>query len=129
MKTGFLTAALTATLTITAPVRAELAGDQITAALSGQSIRGTGPSGPYRVTFHPDGTVQGVAGLNDEFQDSGTWWVKDNSLCRRYETWFEGKTGCYQIRIEGRVILWLIDGIVVSKDQILSLTTPLNKGT
>jgi len=66
-------------LTLAAPARSgdtsvgpTLDGTQIEVALTNSASKGVNSYGnPYTVWFLPDGRLDGVAGVNDEFLDSG----------------------------------------------------------
>ncbi len=85
-----------------------LSGGQIEAALTNSATKGVNSyDNPYTVWFLPGGRLDGVAGKADEFVDGGEWWVEDNYLCRRWNVWLDGATGCYQVVINEGTIYWL----------------------
>jgi hypothetical protein len=105
-------ACLTATIALVglAPaIAAEpLKGPQIESTLSGATTSGVNAFGnPYTVHILADGSTEGVAGVNDEYQDSGTWWIEGDTYCRRWNTWLEGQTACFSVMIEGGTVSWL----------------------
>ncbi|MEM6375495.1 MAG: hypothetical protein AAF686_04595 [Pseudomonadota bacterium] len=73
--------------------------------MSGATITGTNSFGnPYSVTFASNGSVSGVAGLNNEFTDTGSWWMDGAKFCRQYKSWFEAKAACFGISTEAGVV-------------------------
>ena len=59
-----------------------------------------------------------MAGYDDEYADSGTWWVEGDTLCRRWSAWLEGATDCFSVTIEDAKIHWthVESGDVVTED-------------
>jgi hypothetical protein len=85
-----------------------LAGYEIEAALTNSAAKGVNQYGnPYTVWFLPAGRLDGIAGKSDEFVDAGEWWIEDDYLCRRWNTWLDGATGCFQVVITDGTIYWL----------------------
>ncbi|MEM6481072.1 MAG: hypothetical protein AAF922_19665 [Pseudomonadota bacterium] len=88
--------------------------------MSGATITGTNSFGnPYSVTFAANGTVAGVAGLNDEFKDTGSWWMDEAKFCRQYSEWFEGKAACFGVSTDGDVVRFhSANGAVVDQARL-----------
>ncbi len=85
-----------------------LSGPEIESALSGATTSGVNAYGnPYTVHILPGGTTEGVAGTNDEYQDSGAWWVEGDTYCRRWNTWLDGQTACFSVIIEDGTVTWV----------------------
>jgi len=77
-------------------------------ALGNATTQGVNEYGnPYTVRFLENGTIEGVAGHNDEYKDTGSWWIEGDMLCRRWNEWLEGATGCFNAVIDGDRIRWL----------------------
>ncbi|MCP4876002.1 MAG: prolyl oligopeptidase family serine peptidase [Gammaproteobacteria bacterium] len=82
--------------------------------LSGAEIRQLMPSGklkginaygnPYTVSYSADGEMSGVAGKADEYSDTGKWWVKDDTFCRQYTSWLNGKADCFMVSVAADAI-------------------------
>lgn len=45
--------------------------------------------------------------LNGSAADNRRWWVNSEKLCPRWQTWLDGKTYCFTLRQEGRVVHWV----------------------
>ena len=85
-----------------------LTGTEIEVALTNSASRGVNQYGnPYTVWFLPAGRLDGVAGKSDEYVDAGEWWIEENYLCRRWNTWLDGAPGCFQVVITDGTIYWL----------------------
>jgi|GEM_PF-6124578 len=85
-----------------------LSGGQIEGALTNSATKGVNSYGnPYTVWILSAGRLDGVAGKSDEFVDTGEWWIEDNFFCRRWNTWLDGATGCFQVVITDGTIYWL----------------------
>ncbi|MBT5434218.1 MAG: hypothetical protein P8Q36_20015 [Alphaproteobacteria bacterium] len=81
---------------------------RIEAALTNGASEGVNSyDNPYTVWFLPGGRLDGVAGVDDEYVDSGQWWLEDDYFCRSWNTWLNGETGCFQVVIDGETIYWL----------------------
>ncbi len=91
-------------------------------ALAGSTTMGVNSYGnPYTVRILADGTTTGVAGHNDEFVDSGSWWIENDMYCRRWNTWLDGATGCFHVVIEGDKVRWLnADGSLAREEDYIA---------
>ena len=91
-------------------------------ALAGSTTMGVNSYGnPYTVHILDDGTTTGIAGHNDEFVDSGSWWIEDGMYCRRWNTWLGGATGCFHVVIEGDKVRWLnADGSLAREEDYIA---------
>ncbi|MEM7291842.1 MAG: hypothetical protein AAF420_00440 [Pseudomonadota bacterium] len=97
-----------------------LDGAAIKVLFAGKSISGVNSFGnPYRVEYLKDGNMDGVAGFNNEYVDTGRWWIDGDKFCRQYSTWFEGVAGCYGISVEGDSVRFHGDDGNVLSESIL----------
>jgi len=79
-----------------------LDGAQIRATVSGHKIVGVNDlESPYTIWFQPGGTVNGILGKKNQFDDHGRWWVKDNKLCMHWELWVFAQVTCYDVDLTG----------------------------
>ena len=75
-------------------------GDQISAAISGNTVQGSMiASGAYTEFYAEDGTIKG-----DGY--TGTWTVEGDAMCFDYG---EGAS-CWGVRINGDQVAWIKDG-------------------
>lgn len=59
---------------------------------------------PWRVTYGADGSLSGVSGWGYEHSDTGSWRIKDDLYCRRWNVWSGGDEACFTLFKEGRVL-------------------------
>jgi len=95
-----------------------LSGAQITEQFSGARIYARARFGEYLVDYKPNGEM---VGANRHEGDSGRWWVKGNTFCRKWNWWSDGKVSCFDIVIEGNTATWLMVG---TKTVLDSTTVP-----
>jgi hypothetical protein len=93
--------ALSVAFPIAAHAETIATGQEIAAAVSGNTIQGSmSSSGAYTEFYRADGTIKG--------QDyTGTWTVEGDAMCFDYG---EGKD-CWNVRIEGEAVTWVQDGV------------------
>lgn len=90
---------------IETPVIEFLSGAEIQQLIPSGKLKGINAYGnPYTISYTPDGVISGVAGKAGEYRDSGKWWVTDDTFCRQYESWLDGKAACYKVNLEGDAI-------------------------
>jgi hypothetical protein len=79
-----------------------LSGDDIRRHFAGARIVGVNDlESPYTIWFSTRGTLKGMLGTHNQFDDRGRWWVKGNRLCMHWELWLMGKPTCYDVALEG----------------------------
>ncbi|MBS9478726.1 hypothetical protein KIP89_16575 [Ancylobacter sp. VKM B-3255] len=104
-------------LLIAAPaVASELSAEDIRREIIGRHIFLAAPlGGEFPLNYHPDGKVDGdgdAVGLGRLAQpkDEGRWWIADDRLCQRFESWYDGKPMCFVLtRIGDGQVAWLRD--------------------
>jgi hypothetical protein len=100
--------ALAASLAALPAAAGQLDGAAIEAALAGATTSGVNVYGnPYTVHFRADGSLDGVAGADNDYADTGTWWIDGDTLCRRWTTWLDGKAACFFVVLDGGTITWI----------------------
>ena len=105
------------------PLRTE----QIKAALINHSVTGVSPGSGFSFTvFYPAyGKLEGEAGLWGLYQDEGTWSVKDDIYCARWQNWLENAERCYRVYLDKDAVYWVtLDGILQSKDKLVRKEKP-----
>jgi hypothetical protein len=89
----------------------QLQGETLKKAVSGKTVHLATPLGTLPIRFRLNGTMSGAAGelaaYTGSAADSGRWWVNSEKLCQRWQTWLDGKTYCFTLRQEGRVVHWV----------------------
>lgn len=105
--------------TAEAPPRQYLAGAEIRTLMPTGRLKGVNAYGnPYTISYTADGRMSGVAGNENEFKDTGKWWVKEDMFCRQYATWLNGTAACFRAVLDGGTISWYdAEGAFVSADR------------
>lgn len=76
-------------------------GDQINAAISGNTVQGSMmSSGAYTEFYAVDGTIKGK-------DYAGKWTVEGDAMCFTYEG---AAADCWQVKIAGESVTWVKDG-------------------
>ncbi len=76
-------------------------GEQITAAIGGNTVQGSMlEAGAYTEFYQADGVIKGA-------DYTAAWTIKDNQMCFDYG---EG-ADCWSVRIEGEAVTWVKDGV------------------
>jgi hypothetical protein len=76
-------------------------GDQIKAAISGNTVQGSMmASGAYTEFYAADGTIKGK-------DYAGKWRVNGDTMCFAYGT---DPENCWQVRLSGSAVTWVKDG-------------------
>ena len=76
-------------------------GEQITAAIGGNTVQGSMlEAGAYTEFYQADGVIKGA-------DYTAAWTIKDNQMCFDYG---EG-ADCWCVRIEGEAVTWVKDGV------------------
>jgi tetratricopeptide (TPR) repeat protein len=90
-----------------------MTGDQIRAAISGQTFVDTRPvrfAGTLN-TFDLSGTMDGrpqAGSPAEQFgSDQGKWWIEGDKFCRKWTRWQAGRTGCFSFVPDGDAINWI----------------------
>jgi hypothetical protein len=90
------------------PVMADrLSGDEIRQTVTGKRIYLAAPlGGEFPLFYQANGRVDGsgeAVGLGRLARpsDSGRWWVRGDSLCQQWQTWYEGKVMCFTLTTLG----------------------------
>jgi hypothetical protein len=105
--------ALLGALTATSASAELMSGPELRREIAGKRIYLATPLGGELPLFYArSGRVDGsgeAIGLGRYLapKDSGRWWIKGNSLCQKWQEWYDGKTQCFVItRAGGDQIRW-----------------------
>jgi hypothetical protein len=86
----------------TRPAGTRLSSDEIRSYYHGNRLEGKTVSGfSFTVEYSQDGTMSGQAGY---MSDTGTWSVRDDTLCRQWRSWFDGQMDCLVILRDGQAL-------------------------
>ena len=89
-------------------------GDEIRAAISGNTVQGNMDSGgPYAEFYEPGGTIKGK-------DYTGKWTVEGDSMCFEYEG---APKDCWNVDITGDQVRWIKDGASQGTGSILKGNT------
>ncbi|MFY9239976.1 MAG: hypothetical protein WAO78_14110 [Roseovarius sp.] len=84
-------------------------GDEITAAISGNTVQGSMvEAGAYTEFYDVDGTIKGA-------DYTGTWTVENDQMCFAYGE----APDCWSVSIEGDMVSWIKDGAVDGTGTLL----------
>lgn len=92
---------------LTGPAMAQpLAGDDIKSTISGKTVVLKTSLGSMPLAYGANGSVVGDGsgtGLGKFFapKETGTWWVKGDSMCQKFKTWYKGRTFCFKLEPAG----------------------------
>jgi hypothetical protein len=76
-------------------------GEQITAAISGNTVQGSMiASGAYTEFYGADGVIKGK-------DYSGKWRVNGDTMCFQYG---QDPEACWQVKLDGSQVTWVKDG-------------------
>ncbi|WP_371346021.1 hypothetical protein [Ancylobacter sp. IITR112] len=108
--------ALPLALTATPAAAQPLSGPEIREKIGGELVRLSTPYGlTLPLVYRDDGVVAGdISGFSIGAllapSEEGRWWVKDDRLCQKWPTWYDGRTYCFTITALGpNRIAWTRD--------------------
>ena len=111
-----------------APAVAEpLSGPEIKDRIGGELVRLSTPYGlTLPLVYRDDGVVSGdLSGFSIGAllapREEGRWWVKDDRLCQKWPSWYDGRTHCFTITSLGP------DKIAWTRDDGLAGTAELGR--
>lgn len=92
---------------------AALSGAGLKSAVAGKTVHVSTPVGSLPITYRANGTMTGrsrlLGGYSGPESDSGTWWVNNDRLCQRWQSWLDGKQHCYRMQVSGTTVHWSRD--------------------
>lgn len=93
-----------------------LSGQEIQKLISGRTVNLSTPFGVTIPLFYAEnGDVSGdVSGISAASlfapKEKGKWWIKGNSMCQQWPSWYKGRRFCFEITATGEnKIKWLRD--------------------
>jgi hypothetical protein len=91
-----------------------LAGDELRQAISGKTVylNVSGFELPivYSANGRMKGTMRTVAAsfsTGNGAADRGKWWVENDQLCQKWNSWMDGQTYCYKLTQNGNKVTWV----------------------
>jgi hypothetical protein len=82
-------------------------GKDIRSDIIGRTIYIATPlGGELPLSYHSSGQLEGTGralgfAAFGKPSDTGKWWIKDDKLCQRFETWYQGNVNCYRLEHTG----------------------------
>lgn len=87
-----------------------LTGEGLRKALAGKTVVLHTSVGSIPINYQLNGTMTGQARSMPIYvgpdRDAGTWWVRADQVCQKWNTWLSGKAHCFTVRLDGRVVHW-----------------------
>lgn len=62
-------------------------------------MTGTDYEFPVAITLKPDGSIEGKS--DNGYYDIGRWWLRGDTLCHQWESWFDGLRKCHGVMADG----------------------------
>ena len=101
MKTTLAVAAFLLAVSSNALAGATATGDQINAAISGNTVQGSMiASGAYTEFYGADGVIKGK-------DYTGKWCVNGDTMCFQYG---QDPEACWQVKLDGDQVTWMKEG-------------------
>lgn len=95
-------------------------GSDIRRVISGAALTGINHFGnPYVYTFNANGTISGIAGKHNQYDDRGRWSVEGNKLCTHWEIWGDGKKSCSNVSFSGERFRFIGEGGIMLQDSVI----------
>lgn len=90
-----------------------MSGTEIRQNISGRTVYLATKWGiEFPLTYARNGRVTGDGrgtGLGKYFapKETGQWWVKGNSMCQKFPTWYDGRTFCFRLeKTASNELIW-----------------------
>jgi hypothetical protein len=109
VKKTVLSAAALTIVVVTPAWSGQLTQGQIEALVVGRSLVGVNELGQtYRQCYKPDHTATGVSTntAGSSHTETGTWSIRDGTLCTKWNQWRSGVELCNTINFENNVYTW-----------------------
>ncbi len=88
----------------------QLSGDALKEMVVGKTVVLNTPMGGIPISYSGNGTMTGRAKdmrlYTGRERDQGIWWVNADQICQKWDTWLDGRSYCFKLRLEGRVVHW-----------------------
>lgn len=90
-----------------------LSGTQLRSAVVGKVVYLRTQGVEIPISYNGGGTMNGrlktfaaaLAG-GAKTRDAGKWWISNDQLCQRWNSWLEGKSYCYKLTRNGNSVQW-----------------------
>ncbi|MFM9937882.1 MAG: hypothetical protein ACKVP7_00130 [Hyphomicrobiaceae bacterium] len=87
-----------------------LNGDALKQMVVGKTVVLNTPVGGIPISYSGNGTMTGRAKdmqlYTGRERDKGVWWVNADQICQKWDTWLDGRSYCFKLRVDGRTVHW-----------------------
>jgi hypothetical protein len=91
-----------------------LAGDELRQAISGKTVYLNVSGFELPIVYSANGRMKGTMGTvaasfstGNGAADRGKWWVENDQLCQKWNSWMDGQTYCYKLTQNGNKVTWV----------------------
>lgn len=85
-------------------------GSEIRAMIAGKTVYISLPIGSLPIRYNAGGTMvaksRAMAAYVGVSEDRGSWRIRGNGFCQRWNTWNKGKEQCFTLRRNGKTVRW-----------------------
>jgi hypothetical protein len=91
-----------------------LAGDELRQAISGKTVYLNVSGFELPIVYSANGRMKGTMGTvaasfstGNGAADRGKWWVENDQLCQKWNSWMDGQSYCYKLTLTGNKVTWV----------------------
>ena len=91
-----------------------LAGDELRQAISGKTVYLNVSGFELPIVYSAKGRMKGTMGTvaasfstGNGAADRGKWWVENDQLCQKWNSWMDGQSYCYKLTLTGNKVTWV----------------------
>jgi len=91
-----------------------LAGDDLRQAISGKTVYLNVSGFELPIVYSANGRMKGTMGTvaasfstGNGAADRGKWWVENDQLCQKWNSWMDGQSYCYKLTLSGNKVTWV----------------------
>ena len=91
-----------------------LAGDDLRQAISGKTVYLNVSGFELPIVYSANGRMKGTMGTvaasfstGNGAADRGKWWVENDQLCQKWNSWMDGQSYCYKLTLNGNKVTWV----------------------
>ncbi|HSA66618.1 MAG TPA: hypothetical protein VLE24_03020 [Methyloceanibacter sp.] len=91
-----------------------LAGDELRQAISGKTVYLNVSGFELPIVYSANGRMKGTMGTvaasfstGNGAADRGKWWVENDQLCQKWNSWMDGQSYCYKLTLNGNKVTWV----------------------
>jgi hypothetical protein len=91
-----------------------LAGDELRQAIIGKTVYLNVSGFELPIVYSANGRMKGTMGTvaasfstGNGAADRGKWWVENDQLCQKWNSWMDGQSYCYKLTLNGNKVTWV----------------------